>query len=783
VWHDTFSQAKGEGEAKSLYQFFVDLLDKLKRAFTREGFIEGVKDMEASKKAITQAFQAWSDRTQVQRGVQEQQEADAKAKRAQEIQAKTEQAVAAAPTHPEFGERIKAVADGFTAIGDAEMAQVILNGLGRDMANGRAIPEQHIAFLEDKLRVARAKKENAGKPVEPRLLDEAKLLEEEPGAAPLPKAIIKAAVDAYNKHATELAKLGLHVEEGKASNATAEQKRLAKAAHDSIIYLETLAKRRKGNNAKTLEQSERDVSEFTGIDTKQYPGLVEAQTPGGENAESPMLMTEGLTSGPQSPEYEASRKALFNGKGKRKTVTLKDGSKAIIALAVDDRFADDPKDATYAAVAFTEDGKPIAEMGYSKDGENHPDIFVDDVWQRKGLASAMYDFAVEDGGIVDFGNTNNVQTTKGRAFRTAYDAKRGIHREEAKEPIDKPAGTPDTEADEALAPHAIRKEMASRQEQIQALDKQIKARKGDKFAKPGTKKHKEYGALVEERGKLAEELAALQVQTEEHADEEGAWNPPMDLFKAPDGEKPAAKKKRLKAAHAWLAKAKAEAFAEEDDDALWELQFRSLFLDPVATTRTEERAKGKPVLTQEQADDKLRRWKAAAIREGETSKNGGIKVLSLFDHSGVWSQPWVEAGYQVQRVDIKNGDNVMDIGPEWLSDRDIDVDVDIVLAAVPCTDFSSAGAWKWPEKDVNGNTEASIQLAKQTKAILEYLRPAVWAIENPVGRIQRLADLPDPSLIFDPHHFGDPYTKHTLLYGSLTTLATRTPSTRCFTGT
>jgi hypothetical protein len=38
-------------------------------------------------------------------------------------------------------------------------------------------------------------------------------------------------------------------------------------------------------------------------------------------------------------------------------------------------------------------------------------------------------------------------------------------------------------------------------------------------------------------------------------------------------------------------------------------------------------------------------------------------------------------------------------------------------------------------------------------------------LENPVGRIQRLTSLPKPTLTFQPHNFGDPYTKRTLLWG------------------
>ena len=53
----------------------------------------------------------------------------------------------------------------------------------------------------------------------------------------------------------------------------------------------------------------------------------------------------------------------------------------------------------------------------------------------------------------------------------------------------------------------------------------------------------------------------------------------------------------------------------------------------------------------------------------------------------------------------------------------------------------------------------------QTLATIEHFRPAVWALENPVGRIERLGGLPPWRLSFDPNHLGDPYTKKTLLWG------------------
>ena len=66
-------------------------------------------------------------------------------------------------------------------------------------------------------------------------------------------------------------------------------------------------------------------------------------------------------------------------------------------------------------------------------------------------------------------------------------------------------------------------------------------------------------------------------------------------------------------------------------------------------------------------------------------------------------------------------------------------------------------------------TDASNELVRQTLRTVELFRPAVWSMENPVGRIARLNDLPDARLTFQPNLYGDPYTKKTLLWGNFNT--------------
>lgn len=180
-------------------------------------------------------------------------------------------------------------------------------------------------------------------------------------------------------------------------------------------------------------------------------------------------------------------------------------------------------------------------------------------------------------------------------------------------------------------------------------------------------------------------------------------------------------------------------------------------------------------MTPAEARKKIDEWKdhAAAQYDDQDARsiNQSKVVLSLFDLTGKWSQPWVDAGYQVYRFDIQDDAEVGDINNfsvqffgDWFGDFD-GADIHAILAACPCTDFASSGARHFAAKDKDGRTVESVKLVSQTLATIEYFKPAVWAIENPVGRIEKLGGLPPWRLSFDPNHLGEDYTKKTLLWG------------------
>jgi hypothetical protein len=184
----------------------------------------------------------------------------------------------------------------------------------------------------------------------------------------------------------------------------------------------------------------------------------------------------------------------------------------------------------------------------------------------------------------------------------------------------------------------------------------------------------------------------------------------------------------------------------------------------------------KEYITEKEAEAIRQEWYDEVDRQrdehsGENASKG--IVLSLFDYTGAWAQPWAEAGYDVRLIDLEtNGVDIMDIDAEWLIDNGME-DAYIVLAACPCTDFSSAGARWMKGKDASGQTQKSVDLVNHTMEIISWLQPRFWAIENPVGRIGKLTNLPkndgksaEPRLAFHPHNYGDPYTKQTLLWGN-----------------
>jgi len=149
-------------------------------------------------------------------------------------------------------------------------------------------------------------------------------------------------------------------------------------------------------------------------------------------------------------------------------------------------------------------------------------------------------------------------------------------------------------------------------------------------------------------------------------------------------------------------------------------------------------------------------------------------ILSLGDYSGVWSEPYARAGYEVIRVDLKFGlDAILWPSPtssdprlpsQFSDIRDYIGKVHGILSAPVCTYFSGSGA-KHPRTDEQ--IKQGLSFVDATVRLAWVLKPVFWVLENPIGKLPLW--LGEPRLRFNPCDYGDPYTKRTALYGEFNT--------------
>ena len=132
-------------------------------------------------------------------------------------------------------------------------------------------------------------------------------------------------------------------------------------------------------------------------------------------------------------------------------------------------------------------------------------------------------------------------------------------------------------------------------------------------------------------------------------------------------------------------------------------------------------------------------------------------ILDLCGGTGSWSKPYKEAGYDVRLITLPDNDVLTYEPPE---------NVYGILAAPPCTEFAGSGARWWKDKDPD-LLEMALKVFDRCIDIIFSSNPKFWALENPVGRLKTLRKhcLGEPSLIFNPCDYGNPYTKKTLVWG------------------
>ena len=147
-------------------------------------------------------------------------------------------------------------------------------------------------------------------------------------------------------------------------------------------------------------------------------------------------------------------------------------------------------------------------------------------------------------------------------------------------------------------------------------------------------------------------------------------------------------------------------------------------------------------------------------------------VLSLCDISGIWSAPYVAAGYNVMRVDLSYPSGRISISKKLTHIGGDVLTIDLpkkpyaVLAAPPCTCFCRPGARWWNRHDLTGQTERDVALFRRCVEVC-WTATGWWALENPPGRHKRLMpDLGPQSWSFNPWEFGDPWHKQTYIWGT-----------------
>jgi len=161
-------------------------------------------------------------------------------------------------------------------------------------------------------------------------------------------------------------------------------------------------------------------------------------------------------------------------------------------------------------------------------------------------------------------------------------------------------------------------------------------------------------------------------------------------------------------------------------------------------------------------------------------------IISIYDFTGNWVKPYINAGYPVMLWDKKVEGDILE-GFSWLLTQIEETGLQVygILGACPCNDFASSGARWFEGKDkptpgyepFDNTTELSIALVQIVLHLVDLLKPKFWVIENPVGRIERLNEELKPyrNYSFDPHDFGEPYPKKTILWGEFNNNLVKTP--------
>lgn len=127
----------------------------------------------------------------------------------------------------------------------------------------------------------------------------------------------------------------------------------------------------------------------------------------------------------------------------------------------------------------------------------------------------------------------------------------------------------------------------------------------------------------------------------------------------------------------------------------------------------------------------------------------GKIILDLCGGTGSWSKPYKDAGYDVRVVTLPENDVITYSPPK---------NVYGVLAAPPCTEFSIVR-----NKNITNDFDGAMKIVNACLDIVKQCKPKFWGLENPAGHLKKFIGKAKYS--FQPWYFGDPWTKHTMIWG------------------
>lgn len=130
------------------------------------------------------------------------------------------------------------------------------------------------------------------------------------------------------------------------------------------------------------------------------------------------------------------------------------------------------------------------------------------------------------------------------------------------------------------------------------------------------------------------------------------------------------------------------------------------------------------------------------------------KFVDLFAGLGGASESFLRAGWNVVRYDnnmlLQDVDqmHILDLmkNPlqDWFQYQFFDIEVDVVWASPPCTEFSLAYGAPKPTALRNGEDffpTRALEMVKRAKDIIDLIKPKYWIIENVAGSTHYISNL------------------------------------------